>query len=209
MGRNISSFAVLRALATAALLAAAALTDTAAFAQAAGGIKIFSPQPAADVVKPGLTVRYYSPKLRYIDEFVRFVRIRPGTPGENIPALNYADKGHGANVLGTNQAEMVGAVIDGLIKFEEPGTYQFAMVANDLVRLQIGEALVIEKDWDGMPTQMGDSVNVAIAQPGWYRLHVMYFQRKGTAALELYWKRPGQMGNLQLVPAEAFAHIPE
>ncbi len=39
---------------------------------------------------------------------------------------------------------------------------------------------------------------------------MLYFQRKGTATLELYWKPPGQEdADFVLVPAEAFAHIPE
>ncbi len=174
-----------------------------------GGLKAFSPQPVERALKPGLTVRYLSPKIRFLDELVRFVKSRPGTPGQNIAALDFADKGPGAYVMGTREVEMVAAIIDGLIKFDQPGSYQFVMVANDLVQLNIGGQTIIEKDWDGMPSQLGEPVTVAIDQAGWYQLHVKYHQRKGTAALELLWTGPGLAGAFTVVPPQAFAHIAE
>ena len=44
--------------------------------------------------------------------------------------------------------------------------------------------------------------------PGWYALHVLYFQRKGSYALELHWQRPDG-AKMETVPAEAFAYLPE
>ena len=39
-------------------------------------------------------------------------------------------------------------------------------------------------------------------------LDLLYFERKGTSTLELYWKQPGdEDGGMALVPAEAFAHL--
>ena len=209
MGRIDFVRATPRLIAAAVLAAMGLLSAGDVWAQGGAALKAYSPQPTPDALKPGLTVRYYTVKIRYMDELVRFVKSRPGTPGPVIAALDFADKGPGANVMGTKQPELVGAVIDGLIRFDQPGRYELAMVVNDGVHLHIGDRLVIEKDWDGMPSLMGDSVWVAIEQPGWYQLHVKYFQRKGTAALELYWKKPGQAGEVELVPAEAFAHIPE
>lgn len=209
MGRVISSGALMRSLMAAAVLSASALMGGVAWAQAGAAVKVFSPQPADNAIKPGLTVRYYSLKIRYIDEMLRFIKVRPGTPGPVISAINFPDKGPGANVMGTDQAELVGAVIDGLIKFDQPGVYQVAMVVNDGVQLKVGDNVILEKDWTGAPSEMTDEVSVTVAQAGWHQLHVMYFQRKGTAALEMYWKKPGQAGGLELVPAEAFAHISE
>lgn len=49
---------------------------------------------------------------------------------------------------------------------------------------------------------------VTVERPGWYALYVLYFERKGTATLELYWKQPGdEAGAMAFVPAEAFAHL--
>ena len=209
MGRILARSGVVRVLALACLTLAGLAGGGAVLpTQAqAGEIKPLAPQPPAEAIKPGLTVRYYGPKLRYLDEFVRFVRNRPGTPGDPIPALDFADKGHGAYVMGTKQAEMIGAVIDGMMKFDAPGTYEFAMVANDLVQFQLCDIPLIEKDWDGLPTQIGEAVTVTVPEPGWYKLHVKYFQRRGTAALELLWKKPGQTGDYAVVPAEVFAHL--
>ena len=36
---------------------------------------------------------------------------------------------------------------------------------------------------------------------------VEYFQRKGTAAIMLYWQPPGS-SDLSIIPAKAYGHIP-
>lgn len=177
--------------------------------RAVGALIAVSPQPTEKSVTAGLQVRYLSPKIRYIDELVRYIRSRPGTPGPVIAALDFGDKGPGAHVMGTKESEMVGAVVEGMIKFDRPGHYELCMAVNDLAQLHIGGQLVIEKDWDGLPTQLGDPVGVTVVDAGWYPLRVLYYQRKGTAALELLWKTPGQAGDYELVPASAFAHLAE
>ena len=173
------------------------------------GLKPFTPQPADSALKPGLTVRYYNTKVRYLDELVRFISSRPGTPGEPLRALDYADKGPGAYVLGTDRPELVAAVIDGLMRFDTPGRYELAFVINDCIQFFLDGQMLFAKDWDGTPSLLWDSFFVNIEQPGWYPLHLIYYQRKGTAALELNWKRPGQAGDLAVVPAEAYAYIAE
>ncbi len=129
--------------------------------------------------------------------------------GEGIAAIDFPDLGPGAYVMGTKQAEKVGALIEGLVHFDVAGTYSMAMVINDVAQLEIGGELLIRKDWDGTPSRMGKSVAVAIEQPGWYPLQVVFYQRAGTAALQLFWKKPGQAGDVVVVPKEAYAHIAE
>lgn len=182
-------------------------TYSAALAQATvSGLKPISPQPEAKSIAPMLSVTYYDVKVRWIDEFERIANIRDGRPGEPLPMLNY-NTGAG-NVLTTNRKMLVGAYIDGLMKFDVAGTYQLAAVSNDGIRLYVdGELIIDEPGVRG--TEFTDTTQVTIEEPGWYGLHIKYFQRKGTAALELYWKRPDKDGDLEIVPAEAYAHILE
>ena len=63
------------------------------------------------------------------------------------------------------------------------------------------------------PNRHSDSTSgpipIKITEPGWYDMDIAYFQKKGTFRHEMYWSRPSEQGGeLTLVPAEAFAHIP-
>lgn len=177
-----------------------------AMAQATvSGIKPISPQPEAKSIAPMLSVIYYDLKIRWVDELEQYAKIREGRRGEPLPSLNYCDCG--GNVLTTDRKMLVGALIDGLMKFDVPGTYQLAAVSNDGIRLYVDGELIID-DPGVRPTEFTDTTTVTIVEPGWYGLHIKYFQRKGTAALELYWKKP-DMDELKIVPAEAYAHVLE
>ncbi len=207
-GQRITGAVAARVASIAALAVVIGLAAySAALAQAAvSGLKPLSPQPEPKLIAPKLSVTYYDVKVRWIDELVRFANVREGHPGEPLPMLNY-NTGAG-NVLTTDRKMLVGAYIDGLMKFDVPGTYQLAAVSNDGIRLYVdGELIIDEPGVRG--TEFTDTTMVTIEEPGWYGLHIKYFQRKGTAALELYWKRPDKDGDLEIVPAEAYAHILE
>ena len=49
---------------------------------------------------------------------------------------------------------------------------------------------------------------VVIAEPGWYPFRLIYFEKRVTSTVELYWKPPGGSGDMDFVPEEAFAHTP-
>ena len=53
---------------------------------------------------------------------------------------------------------------------------------------------------------MTGPVQATVAEPGWYPLDILYFERKGTSTLQLFWLPPGASGDRVLVPAEAFGH---
>ena len=46
-----------------------------------------------------------------------------------------------------------------------------------------------------------------IDKPGWYPISLLYFEKRNTSTLELYWQPPGT-DEFVFVPAEAFAHLP-
>ena len=172
------------------------------------GLNPVVPQPPEQVTQAGLAVTYWGVKVRWIDEFVRNARQVPGMPGEPLLALNYPDKGAGAKVLGTRYAMLVGAMIDGMLHLDVAGEYQLAAVANDGIRIYLDGKMIVD-DPGVRPSEFTDITAVNVDQPGWYQLHAEYFQRKGTAALEFYWKRPDQSGEMVVIPASAYAHIPE
>ena len=172
---------------------------------AAAGPQPLEPQPAAEALTPGLAVRYYNAFFRLIEEFVEWQQEDTGVPGPPIPDIN--SRVAGGPVLTSGIEDGVGAEITGLIRLDRPGTYSFVVQSNDGFRLQIGGVQVLE-DPDVHGDRYSKIAKLSIEQPGWYPLTMLYFERKGTATIELYWKPPGEeAGSMAFVPAEAFAHL--
>ena len=110
----------------------------------------------------------------------------------------------GENVFGSGQPMLVGMLITGFIKLDRPGLYEFQAESNDGIRLFIGKQLILE-DPDVHGARLSPIGGVQAKAAGWYPLLIRYFQRKGSAALKLTWKRPGDAG-FSVVPAGAYGH---
>ena len=163
------------------------------------------PQPAADDLEAGLSVRYYFSFFRHIDELVEWKAKNDGKAGPPIPSLNY-HVGAG-EVLTSGAEDGVGAHITGFIHLGKPGTYTVVVRSNDGFRLRIGGVQVLE-DPGVHGDRYSEFAKLTAERPGWYPLSLFYFERKSTSTIELYWRQPGDgPGTLPLVPAEAFAHL--
>lgn len=167
------------------------------------GLKPASPPPSE--MKPGLAVTYYFHKFNDTREILDWAKYRDGVRGEPILILDYF-VGDG-EVLTSGRTDFVGADIRGYMNFPEAGTYTIAMRSNDGVDLKIGGVRVVY-DPGVHSDRFSDLVPVKITEPGWYPLHLLYFEKQVTSTLELYWLRPGGSGQLDFVPEEAFAHVP-
>jgi hypothetical protein len=170
------------------------------------------PQPDEGALKPGLAVNYYYNDYReasgggnQIDAVFADVASE-GKPdkGEPLPDLNYR-RGEGQKVLTSKFPFFVGAHIQGFLRFAEPGLYTLTVISNDGVRFTLDDKMLHE-DPDVHPDRESDPIEVSVARPGWVKLEIGYFQRKGSAALVLKWKGP-KGGELAPVPAEFFAHL--
>ncbi len=171
----------------------------------AAALQPLDPQPAAEDLDPGLSVRYYRAFFRLIDEFLDWMADDEGEAGAPLPALDY--RVAGGAVLTSGVENGIGAKITGLIRLDKPGTYSFLVQSNDGFVLDIGGVPVLE-DPDVHGDRYSEIAKLTVEQPGWYALYLLYFERKGTSTLELYWKQPGdEDAGMTLVPAEAFAHL--
>ncbi len=188
-----------------ALLAAGLLVAATVSAQDEGPLPL-SPQPAGTALKPGIAVTYYYNFVRHIDELRRWMTYKEGIPGDPITMLNY-NVGEDP-MLTSTRSKGLGAHMTGAIYFEQAGSYSFSAMSNDGFELSIGGAVVLQ-DPEVHYDRMTDVVRVEIPTPGWYALEMHYFQRKGTARLELFWRPPWDKGDGEMshVPAEVFAHI--
>lgn len=167
-----------------------------------------SPQPAAQALKPGLTVDYYYGYFNWIDELLDAVSSQDPDPGPVLPMLNYRTGSE--NVLTSKKDDGVGARILGLIHFDEAGEYALVTQSNDGVRVVVGGVRIIE-DPDVHSDQYSRIANISISEPGWFPLEIHYFEKKNTSTLKLLWKKPSSAkdADMTVVPAQAYAHLPK
>ena len=164
-----------------------------------GNLAPAAPQPRAGEISPGLAVEYIRMFARHVDEIEIAGK---GIMGEPLEMLDW-NTGDGPVLTHAND-DGIGARITGFINFEKAGDYMMAIQSNDGVRLSIGGQLVID-DPDVHGDRFSPNVTLQVPRAGWYPLYLLYFERKGTSTLELYWQPPGAEG-FDFVPGEAFAH---
>ncbi len=166
-----------------------------------------STPPATDALKPGLTVTYFTNffkrHLRFLtkDQDEKFV----SKPGKPIAQLNH-HFGRMDKIFDSGVMQGVAMRIEGLIHLGKAGEYAFQAISNDGILVYLDGKLMID-DPDQHSDRLSNLAVVKLTASGWYPIKIEYFQRKGTATLKLYWRRPGEK-TLRIVPAEAFAHQP-
>lgn len=147
---------------------------------------------------PGLDVRIVEKFFRNINEMpeeTAFSKARP------IRKLAYRYEG-GTAMFDTDRSLAIGMRIRGLLSIEEPGTYEFQARSNDGIRVQIADKIIIE-DPDVHSDRFSSIARCNISKAGYLPLHILYFQRKGSACLELYWKPP-KAAAFEIIPESAF-----
>ncbi len=163
------------------------------------------PQPTAEQLEPGLSVLYYHNLFRQVDGLAKWVDKKQGKPGPPILSLD-SSVGQG-KVLTSTGRDGVGAQITGLIKLDKPGSYTFIAQSNDGIRVSVGGQFLLE-DPDVHGDRYSEPGSLTVTDPGWYPISILYFERRNTSTLELYWRPPGEEGGtMPLVPAEALAHL--
>jgi hypothetical protein len=172
------------------------------------GLSPLNPQPADTALVPGLAVAYfYNFKDRHLSRLTKGnLSNQKGTPGEPIPFLNH-HFGRG-EVFSSGRSRLIAMRMQGLLHFSETGTYTLLGLSNDGLRIYLDDQRIIDDpEWHALGDQYSVGVIAKITQAGWYPMKVEYNQRKGTAAIGFFWRRPGA-DRFEPVPAEAYAHIP-
>jgi len=124
---------------------------------------------------------------------------RPGAP------ILMVDHQFGQNeVFDSGRRRGVGVQMKGYILMEKPGRYELQALSNDGVEIFISGTSIL-KDPDVHSDRLSDIGAFTADAAGWYPMMVKYFQRKGTAALKLYWRPPGKDA-FEVIPARAYGH---
>ena len=164
-----------------------------------------APIAAAELI-PGLEPRYYIEFFeRHLDRLPAGESSQyPSFKGKPILELNH--QFGKKEVFDSRTGRGVGIRMTGFMNFAAQGVYELQALSNDGIILLMGGKLTLND-----PEQHSDRLSnvgiVTIDEPGWYPVVIEYFQRKGTAALKLFWKTPGT-ATMVPVPAQMYAHLP-
>ena len=174
-----------------------------------GSLKPVSwPQPAFSQTEkkqtsPGFSVLYYSKKIRYIDEMPgNKWMTKNGYQGEPIPMIAH-QFGNG-EVFGSGKSREICVQMQGYLNFKESGVYLIKANSNDGIRVFLDNKRILD-DPDVHAARFTPEAEIEIRQPGQYAVLVRYFQRKGKAALEMYWKTP-EAESFDTIPAMVYSH---
>ena len=174
-----------------------------------GGCKSSQTYPDGNSIKnslePGLGVLFFNGMYRDVRRIPDgdMAILEKGRPGSPILLIN--------NQFGTDEvydsgrSRGVGVQMKGYILFDEEGPYQFQALSNDGVEVIIdGNSILIDPNVHS--DRLSNVGTFSVEKTGWHTLMVKYFQRKGTAALKLFWKTPGQ-DEFQVVPQRVYGHL--
>lgn len=164
-------------------------------------------EETAKNLQPGLQPRYFTKFM------ARDVRELPEDAdpqlkswlGEPIAQLN--NQFGESEVFGSGLSRGVGMRMRGALFFPTPGPYAFQALSNDGIQMFLGNRLVVSDPVQHSDRLSKQEVSVDIPAAGWYPVQIDYFQRKGTAALQLFWTTPDN-ATMTIVPADAYGHLP-
>ena len=166
------------------------------------------PQPALlttpeQQTTPGLSVVYAYCKIRHLDEMPSSKWMaEKGEPGETILIIDH-QFGNG-EVFASGKSRLVCVQMQGYLNFEKSGRYLIKANSNDGIRFFLDNKMILN-DPDGHADRFTSETKIEIKEPGRYAILMRYFQRKGTATLEMYWKTPGA-DKFDIIPAMAYSH---
>jgi hypothetical protein len=160
-----------------------------------------------DRLEPGLRVLYFNGMFRNVRQIPDGDRamLEKGRPGAPISVIDHQFGENEVYDSGRNRG--VGVQMKGYLLLEQKGLYQFQALSNDGIEVFIdGKSILIDPDVHS--DRLSNVETLAVQETGWHALMVKYFQRKGSAALTLYWKPPGKDA-FEVIPARAYAHLPD
>lgn len=153
--------------------------------------------------RPGLMVWYDLEKVRHIRQLPDDESfVSKGKPGKPIPYLDH--KFGEKDVFDSGENIGVCMLMKGFMNFQQAGEYRMQANSNDGIRLYIDDQMVLN-DPDVHSDRLSEIGTVIVRTPGWHNVRIKYFQRKGTATIQLFWKKPGD-SEFSIIPADAYAH---
>jgi hypothetical protein len=170
------------------------------------GLAVQPTKNTADSLQPGLSVYYMEGFWRHVELMPKpEAFLKTGSPGKAISKIDHRfGKG---NVFDSGRKSGVGVQMMGFIHLSRTGEWQFMAQSNDGIEVAI-ENIPVASDPGQHSDRFSKPMGFQVEKSGWFSLLLRYFQRKGTATLEFYWKPPGKQ-DFTIIPEEAYWHMPE
>lgn len=154
-------------------------------------------------MEPGLRIYYKYAFYRHLNQMASDEdMVLEGIEGQPVALLNHQfNKGE---VYDSQKNKGVGVFLSGYLKMAVPGKYRFRAMSNDGIRVAVNQEIVVF-DPEYHSDRLSDVGEIQIDNPRWYPITIKYFQRKGTARLELYWQPPGAQA-FEIIPSSVYGH---
>jgi len=155
-------------------------------------------------LEQGFSVIYFHDKFRHIKEMPKSEMsiAKFGRPGQPILKLDH-QFGRG-KIFDSGTSLKVGMLMRGYFKLDRPGKYLFQALSNDGFQLIIDGNLIVS-DPIVHADRLSEPGQFNVERGGMFPVEIKYFQRKGTAALRLFWQPPGTTF-YSIVPGEVYLH---
>ncbi len=183
--------------------AVAGLTMLAGSAMAQTSLEVTPVEPPADV-KPGVKVAYWYHEFEHVDQFEKYQQSKKGWTPKPLPALDQCDANGKLYEAGVVENYAIRG--EGFIRFPAAGQWTVVAKSNDGIRLHLAGKMALQ-DPKIHGDRMTKPATVTVSAPGAVPFDFNYFQKKGSACLQLYWQAPGE-AQPTLIPAAAFSHKP-
>lgn len=169
----------------------------------AGAVTLTPANPQPGKLKEGLYVTYGYPGGQIGSLSAASSALKKGKKGKPLTGLNYKDTKEGDLVLTSRREYQVAAAISGYVRFDAPGAYDIDFLTNDGLMVTLGGQPVAK--YDGIHACSSTRVTkVTVPEAGWYALEMTYFQKKGTACLQMRMAPEG--GKVQQVSNNIFGY---
>ncbi len=161
-----------------------------------------APQPAASALKSGLAVKYAYGSVESLEAAEGWRgEARLGKPLEGFV---YGDTNGVDYALTSGSNIEVIAFIEGYLHFKA-GVHELEFQSNDGLRVTMAGTEIYTHDGKHACKTLG-AIQVKAPKTGWYAMRALYFQKKGTACLDLSMRAPG--GEWDWTAPEMYGHIP-
>lgn len=157
----------------------------------------------SEKLEPGLSALYTFGLWRHINQMPKPDYIKKnGKPGKPITSINHRF-GRKA-VFDSKRSQGVGILMTGYLLLDKKGTWEFKVHSNDGIVAFINQFKVVD-DPEWHSDRFSEPMAYTVDTLGYHPFQLQYFQRKGTATLEFYWKAPGEK-EFSIVPSKAYWH---
>ncbi len=195
----------LAAVAFAAAFVAAVASPASAQDATAKNVALKSVDAAAPAgAAAGLDASFFYFDFKTMDTMASYVT--RAKPSKRIALPQLAASDDTGEIFASGAKQMYGFRAVGWLKFPAAGDWKLAVTSNDGVRIKLADQLVLE-DPLPHPDRMSPEAAVKVPAAGFVPIEVLWFQRRGSATIELFWVPPGK-AEPELVPPEAYWHKP-